>query len=464
METIAKILNNVDFTRYRSDLDKIAGYSKNKKTVIDMYLPDIVGKGYKEFWNFKGRYRAVKGSRASKKSKTTALWYIYNLMKYPDANLLVFRKTYRTLKDSCFSDLEWATYQLGVHGLWAFRTNPLEIEYKPTGQKILFRGLDDVLKVTSTSVPKGYLCWAWFEEAFELLNEDDFNTVDESIRGEISPNLFKQITITLNPWNDKHWIKRRFFDELVGYDDNGLPIYVPRKSHISKDGDILAITTNYMCNEWLDESDLRLFERMKKENPKRYRVAGLGEWGAVDGLIYENWEIESFNLEEVKKIPGIKPAFGLDFGYTNDETALFCSYVDMKNRVIYVFDEMYKKKMLNGQIFKEILNRGYAKEKIIADSAEPKSIEDLRSMGLYSILGARKGKDSIKNGIQFVQSFKIKIHPICVNFITEISNYMWSEDKTGKKLNVPVDYLNHLMDAMRYAMQNVGMPNKFSFE
>ena len=154
----------------------------------------------------------------------------------------------------------------------------------------------------------------------------------------------------------------------------------------------------------------------------------------------------------------------MDFGYTNDETALFCGLVDMDKRVIYVFDEMYKKKMRNGQIYKEILEMGYAKEIIIADSAEPKSIDDLRSMGLYRIRGARKGRDSINNGIQYVQSFKIKIHPRCVNFITEISNYMWSEDKSGKKLNVPIDYFNHLMDAMRYAMQNAGMPSRFSFK
>ena len=314
MDSIGKILNNVNPLRFRSDLKNIGGYQRDTTITKNIYLPDIVGKGYKLFWNFKGRYRAVKGSRASKKSKTTAIYYIYKLLQYENANLLVFRKTYRTLKDSCFSDLEWATHRLGVHHLFAFRNNPLEIEYKPTGQKILFRGLDDVLKVTSISVPKGCLCWVWLEEGYELLNEDDFKMVDESIRGKIDDNLFKQITITFNPWNDKHWLKRRFFDELVGYDSNNSPIYVPRKEPISKDGDILAITTNYMCNEWLDESDLKLFERMKIEDPKRYRVAGLGDWGAVDGLIYDNWDVVDFDIDKVREIPNIRTAFGLDFG------------------------------------------------------------------------------------------------------------------------------------------------------
>ena len=106
-------------------------------------LPEVVGKGYGTFWNWKGRYRAVKGSRASKKSKTTALWFITNMMKYPDANTLVVRKTYRTLKDSCFTELKWAIHRLGVDAFWDIKESPLEMTYKPTGQKIYFRGLDD---------------------------------------------------------------------------------------------------------------------------------------------------------------------------------------------------------------------------------------------------------------------------------------------------------------------------------
>ena len=133
---------------------------------LKINLPDIVGKGYKQFWNFKGRYRVVKGSRASKKSKTTALWYIYNMMKYKDANTLVIRKTFRTLKDSCFTELKWAVHRLHVDHLWEFKESPLEATYVPTGQKIYFRGLDDPLKVTSITVDVGCLCWMWIEEAY----------------------------------------------------------------------------------------------------------------------------------------------------------------------------------------------------------------------------------------------------------------------------------------------------------
>ena len=411
-----------------------------------VYLPDLVGKGYGTFWRWKGRYRVCKGSRASKKSKTTALWYIIHMMKYPDANTLVVRKTYRTLKDSCFTELKWAINRLGVQMFWDTRENPLEMTYKPTGQKVYFRGLDDPLKVTSISVERGYLCWAWMEEAYEIGNEADFDMLNESIRGAIpkETGLFKQITLTLNPWNEHHWIKKRFFD--------------------APDEVTLALTTNYLCNEWLDEADRRTFEEMRIRNPRRYKVAGLGEWGIVDGLIYENWEEKAFSIDEIRGLKGIKSVFGLDFGYTNDPSALFCGLIDTKGRTLWVFDEMYREGMSNEAIAREVEGMGYAKERIRADSAEPKSIDRLKELGLTRIRKARKGKDSVSNGIDYLQDYHIIIHPRCVNFLTEISNYTWMVDpKTGKRLNTPIDDFNHLMDAMRYATEEMQKKAGISF-
>ena len=407
-------------------------------------LPDLVGKGYKDFWNFKGRYRVCKGSRGSKKSKTTALFFIYSMMKYPGANLLVVRKVYRTLKDSCFTDLKWAINILGVQDYWSVKESPLEIIYIPTGQKILFRGLDDPLKVTSITVETGNLCWAWIEEAYEINREQDFNMLDESIRGTVEEPLYKQITLTFNPWNERHWLKKRFFDV--------------------EDENIMAKTTNYMCNEWLDESDKKLFEDMKKNNPRRYQVAGLGNWGIVEGLVYENWEEKEFDVNEISKRKGVKSAFGLDFGYTNDPSAFFCGLIDVANKEIYVFDEIYKNAMKNRQIAEEIIRKGYGKEKIVADSQEPKSIDELYDLGLKGIRKSRKGRDSINNGVQYIQDYKIIIHPRCVNFITEISNYMWDKDKFDNPVNKPVDDFNHLMDAMRYALESYSKGPTFSFD
>lgn len=408
-------------------------------------LPEIVGRGYGTFWNFKGRYRVCKGSRASKKSKTTALNQIGRIMEYPEANLLVVRKTYRTLKDSCFAELKWAIHRLGVDAWWAVKESPLEMTYLPTGQKIYFRGLDDPLKVTSITVDVGQLCFLWLEEAYEVTREEDFDMLDESIRGESAPGLFKQITITFNPWNEHHWLKKRFFDA-------------------PPDPDILAMTTNYTCNEWLDDADKRLFERMRQNNPRRYRVAGLGDWGIVDGLIFENWEEREFDIDELRRRSELHTVFGLDFGYTNDPTALFCGMIDRVSRTLYVFDEMYEKGMSNERIARKIVEMGYSKERIIADSAEPKSIDRLRELGLYHIRAARKGKDSISNGIDFLQDYHFVIHPRCVNFLTEISNYTWDTDKLGNKVGKPIDDFNHLMDAMRYGCEGEMRGATFSFD
>ena len=365
-------------------------------------------------------------------------------MKYPAANLLVIRKTERTLRNSCFADLIWAMKRLHVEPWFKVTTSPLEITYKPTGQKIIFRGLDDPLKITSIATEVGVLSWMWIEEAYEITSEADFDTLAESMLGDCPEGLFKQITLTFNPWNEKTWLKRRFFDV--------------------EDPDILAMTTNYLCNEWLSPEDLKVFETMKIRNPRRYRVAGLGDWGIVEGLIYENWKEELFDLNQIRQLPDVKSAFGMDFGYTNDPSTLFCGLISTQQKKIWVFDEMYKKGMSNERIAEEVMKMGYAKEKITADSAEPKSIDRLRELGIYHIKGARKGKDSINNGIDFLQDYEIIIHPKCVNFITEISNYTWDTDKFGTKLNKPIDDFNHLMDAMRYAVEGFIRGDTFSFD
>lgn len=416
---------------------------------MNINLPEIVGKGYGTFWNFKGRYRVVKGSRASKKSKTAALNDICRMMEYPNANLLIIRRVGRTLKDSVYADLKWAIHKLGVDDFWICTTSPLEMTYKPTGQKIYFRGLDDPLKITSIAVSKGYLCWMRIEEAYEIENEADFDILDESIRGE-TPDCFKQITLCLNPWNEKHWIKHRFFEDEVGKDADGKPIYKERETPISADGEILAITTNYLCNEFLDKADLEVFERMKKNNPRRYQVAGLGNWGTTEGLVFTNFREATVDSETVRTL---KTAFGLDWGFTNDPTAFVEAYIDQDNYKIYIKDEIYKRGLTNKMIADELSYHGYKKARITADSAEAKSIEELKGYGVSHIKASKKGPGSINAGIQYIQNFEIVIDPHCVNFITEINNYKWKKDKFGKPTGKPEDSYNHLMDALRYGLE-----------
>ena len=397
-------------------------------------IAEVIGGGYREFWNSKHRYLVCKGSRGSKKSCTAALKIIYNMMKYPQANTLVIRRVFNTLRDSCWKQLKWAAERLNVSHLWKFTLSPLEATYLPTNQKILFRGLDDPMSVTSITVDKGYLCWVWLEEAYQVEDEDSFNKVDLSIRGELPDNYFKQFIITFNPWNEHHWLKKRFFDNP---DDN-----------------TLALTTTYKCNEWLGSDDIALFEQMKIRNPRRFRIEGEGEWGISEGLIYENFTEQEFDYREISKRKNARAVFGLDWGYSNDPTAFIAAIVDQDTKEIYIFDEHYQKAMVNSEIASMIKYKGYAKEQIIGDSSEPKSIEELKRAGILRIKPAAKGKDSILNGIQFIQDFKLIVHPKCENTIIELSNYCW-DTKDGIAINKPIDSYNHLMDALRYSMEQI---------
>lgn len=405
-------------------------------------LQKLIGKGYRDFWETKKRYRMVKGGRGSKKSTTAALWFIVNMMKYKMANTLVVRKVYKDHKDSTYAQLKWAINDLRVSHLWEPKLSPLEIIYLPTGQKILFRGLDDPMSITSITTEKGFLCWLWFEEFYQIVNETDFNMVDMSIRGDIPEPLFKQITGTFNPWNEKHWIKERFFD--------------------APDLNTFSFTSTYMQNEFLGADDIALFEQMKKNNPRRYNVEGLGNWGMSEGLVYDNWEEKEFDHKEVAKREGVRSAFGLDFGYTSDPSALTCMLVDVEKKELYTFDEHYEKGMLNNQIAAMIIEKGFGKEEIIADCSEPKSIDEIRLSGVPRIKPARKGADSIANGIQFIKQFRHIIHPRCVNTILEKNNYAYST-KLGKMTNVPIDDYNHLMDAERYGMEKFQSASSIEF-
>ena len=437
------------------------------------YLPDIVGKGYGRFWRDTNRYRVLKGGKGSKKSATTALNLIYRLMKYPDSNLLVVRAVFNTHRDSTFAQLKWAQEKLGVAHLWQNTVSPMEMTYKPTGQRVLFRGFDDVLKLASTTVSTGYLCWVWIEEAFEIGSETDFEKLDLSVpRGNIPPHLFKQTTLTFNPWSEAHWLKKRFFDKCQ---DN-----------------VNTYSTNYRCNEFLDDTDKEVFERMRETNYRRYAVAGLGEWGVAEGLIYENFEMLSFEFDEKGNIQiengklkvescgalradvtdchaanaarndkndieywKLRHFFGLDYGYTNDPTAFIAFAVNPIAKEIYIYDEHYETRMLNSDIAEMIKRKGFAKERIRADCAEPKSNEDLRRLGISRIMPSVKGKDSILNGIAQIQEYKIFVHPKCVNTLKELSSYCWKKDKNENGVNEPEDTNNHLMDALRYAFYDV---------
>ena len=472
-----------DISNYYNVLNQnvISGYKENDVKVVgnqplELDLNEIIGREYEDFWWSRERYRVLKGSRGSKKSKVTSLFYISSLMEYDQANLVVIRKRLNTHRTSTRNDLIWAIKRLKVEADWNIPggdSGELTLTRKSTGQKIFFRGFDDPLNITSFAVSHGALCWAWFEEAFQIDNESDFDKVDKSIRGQLpeGSGLWKQITFTFNAWSDKSWLKRRFFDKCpdVNINEDELDAYVSGKrktiNKYSKNEkeSIFVGTTIYACNEFLDDEDNRLFNQTRVNNPIAFNIEGLGNWGISEGLIFSNWTVMDFNYKDVIRksvnINGktdLKLRFGLDFGYTNDMAALIACIIDEENMRIWIFDEFYKVGQTNMMLADVIRYKGYSKEIIRCDSAEPKSIDELKYFDINGAQKAEKGKGSINQGIGRLKDYKLIIHPSCENTIIELSNYAWQKDKdTEKLLNKPIDEFNHLMDALRYATEGV---------
>ena len=407
---------------------------------MEIQLDKIVGRGYNQFFNNKNFYRVVKGSRGSKKSKTTALNFIYRLMEYEWANILVVRRFSNTNKQSTYTDLCWATNRLGVKHLFKFNDSLPEITYKPTGQKILFRGLDDPLKITSITVENGILCWAWFEEAYQIETFDKFSTVVESIRGSVDdPEFFKQITITFNPWSERHWLKPTFFDENTRLNNT------------------FSYTTTYRVNEWLDEVDIARYEDLYRTNPRRARIVCDGDWGVAEGLVFENFEVKEFDW--VKKLKDKQVvAHGSDFGFTQDPTTLVSTIVDTQNKELWIYDEYYQRGMLTDEIYQMYIDKGLKNAEIVADSAEKRLITEIKRKGISNIKPSVKGQGSIMQGVQFIQGFKIYVHPSCEHTIEELNTYTFDQDKDGNWLNKPIDENNHILDALRYSLEKFHFP------
>jgi phage terminase large subunit len=247
----------------------------------------------------------------------------------------------------------------------------------------------------------------------------------------------------LNPVSKAHWIFQNFFE-------NGCP------------DNTVIVHTNYKDNHFLPQSYIDDLLQMEKTNPVYYKIYALGEFATLDKLIYNNWEILDFKYRDIVKDSSrdVSCYLGLDFGYVNDTNALTCVLIDNKNKELFIFDEWGEKGLTNNEIFDNIERLGYSKEVIVADSAEQKSIEELKRLGLRKIVPCKKGKDSIMYGIQLIQQFKVYVHPNCENTIEEFQNYSWQRDKkTGEYINKPIDHFNHFMDSLRYAV-SYGKKNK----
>lgn len=380
---------------------------------------------YLPYLNRQERYQVFYGGAGSGKSFFLASKLILDLLKSKQ-KLLVVRQVFASIRDSVYEEIVSAINRMGVDKLCVISKSTLDITFL-NGSKIIFKGADDERKLLSISG----IDMVWVEEASDITKEL-FNQLELRLRGGSGK---KKYFLSFNPVSATHWLKTEFFDN-------------PRE-------DSFICHTTYKDNRFLDDEYIASLEEMKERNPQKYQVYALGEWGTSNKQVYENWKVEPVNVSQVvQQNRGIVSSFGMDFGYVADPSTMIATLVDMENKKLYIFDEMYEHGLLNNQIADRIKRMGYAKERIVADSAEPKSIAELKNLGLSRITGAKKGKDSIQFGIQFILQFEIIVDPKCVNTINELQNYGYKKDKaTGQYSNTPVDDYNHLMDALRYAME-----------
>lgn len=385
---------------------------------------DIKHNRYTHYW--------LKGGRGSTKSSFVSIEIILGIMKDPNANAVALRKVKETIKDSVFEQLIWAIEKLKVSEYWEIKHNPMELTYLPTGQKILFRGADKPRKIKSIKVSRGYVKFIWYEEVDEFNGIEEIRIINQSLmRGGEQFCVF----YTYNPPNRNNaWVNEEILIERPD-----------RKVHHS--------TYLTVPREWLGEQFFIEAEHLKKVNEKAYRHEYLGEVTGTGGEVFTNVTARKIDDEEIKVFDRIRR--GLDFGYAVDPAAYVVCHFDKTRRRLYIFHEVYQVGLSNRKLAELIKQENKGNKLVVADSAEPKSIAELRGYGI-NIKGARKGPDSVEYGIKFLQDLEeIIIDPErCPNTLREFLNYELEKDNNGNfKAEFP-DKNNHTIDAVRYALED----------
>jgi len=392
----------------------------SKKCFNDVYLPQLQ--------NYDSRFNVFFGGAGSGKSHFVFAKMMFKYLKYPNRKCLVVRKVSNTLRDSCFALVKSILSDWQLYEQCKINKTDLTIEL-PNGSHFIFKGMDDPEKIKSIANIDDIVV----EECTEI-DEFDFDQLSLRLR---SRNLYNQVHCMFNPVSKENWVYKRWFKEGAAY---------------NKDNTVILHTT-YKDNKFLPKEYIDNLLEMERTNPAYYRIYALGEFATLDKLIYTNWRVETFDyLKILKEVKGSKAIFSLDFGYTNDPTAFVCSVLDEINKKLWIYNGFEEKGLLNDEIANKIIEMGYRKEVITCDSAEPKSIEELKRNGLDRVRGATKGKDSIINGINLLQQYEIVILPSLTWIIEEFKNYTWRKGKDGEYINVPIDKYNHSLDSLRYGV------------
>jgi phage terminase large subunit len=339
--------------------------------------------------------------------------------------VLVIRKVGTTLKDSVFQLIIDTLSKWGIYSYCKINLSTYTITL-PNGSVFLFKGMDDSEKIKSITD----ITDIWIEEATEL-SEDEYAQLDLRLRA-LAGDL--QLICSFNPISKVNWVYKKWFSKEAVYDKENTMI----------------LKTTYKDNRFLPAAYISALEEKMISNPAYYKIYALGEFVSLDKLIFNNWGVCEFDSAEIKG----ELCIGLDFGFVNDISALVANIVDEENKKIFIFKEWGDTNKTNEELAEVIKSLGFAKSYIIADAAEPKSIEEIKRKGIMRIKACTKGADSILHGIQKLQQYEIIVHPNCKGIITELENYSWQKDKkTDEYINKPVDEFNHYIDALRYSLQ-----------
>lgn len=375
---------------------------------------------FEDLEDYSNRIEVWYGGAGSGKSVGATQKVYLKALKFK-RKVLVIRKIQRTIKDSIWSVFLSHLYNSGFYEACRVNRSDLEIEL-PNGSIFLFKGLDDPEKIKSIADITDIV----IEEGTEL-TEDDFTQLNLRLRANVP---YLQIYIMFNPISKKNWVYDYFFVR-------------------EQPANVKIIKTTYLDNKFLPKEYVEELERLKDRNPAYYRIYCLGEFATLDKLVFPTY---STKIVSEKDIEGLKRWIGLDFGYINDPSAIVWGFIDTVKKKIYVCGEYVKRGMRNDEIADTMTGLGLHKDKSFGDSAEPKSIDEIKSRGV-NIEPTVKGKDSVIHGIQWIQQYELIIDERCFKVIEELDNYTWQKDKkTGEYINEPVDTFNHTIDAIRYGL------------
>ena len=372
------------------------------------------------------------GGRGSLKSSTVSILVVLLIMQEQNKNIhaVVLRKVANTIRDSVFAQYIWAIGELGAAAYWESKVSPMELIYKPTGQKIMFRGADDPMKIKSIKVPFGYIGITHFEEKDQFAGRSEIRTILQStMRGG---SVFWNFESYNPPISRDNWAIKDSLEE--------------RKDRLCHKSTYLEAP-----REWLGEQFILEAEHLRDTDERAYQHEYLGIPIGTGGNVFEKLELRDISDEEISRFDRIYQ--GVDFGWFPDPFAFIRLHYDRTRETIYLIDEIYQNKLSNEESSKMIYDRGYTDARIVCDSAEPKSVADFRAMRLPAI-EAVKGAGSVEYGMKFLQRRTIVIdRRRTPHAYDEFVGYEYERNKDGDIISGYPDANNHLIDATRYALE-----------